>query len=316
MLGHHDIMQRRPRDTRVSTGKRIQPQDRDLIWFEQINRHGPLPSSYLHAFTEHLPECTNQTRAIKRMGDLFHEDNTPHGGAYLDRAWQQFETMNARYQEAVSELTPHSGEALRERGRYRTIYNEAGMYSGPEREWKHRLMTGQRDRACRFVHQDELFAEAPVSTRALPNPLHIPHEHSFFAPDQLFAIEYARHGKRLMGVEAERTRKTLETSNFKRKSYIRSFLQWREFIGSGRYRDYFGVTGGMVVLYVFPDAALMKSAMDLLLEMTEGKGNTFILFKAIPEFGRYFRVPKPKLDLFTAPWARAGRPEFQISLPQ
>jgi hypothetical protein len=133
-------------------------------------------------------------------------------------------------------------------------------------------------------------------------------------PDQLFADESAGRGKRVVAIEAEKTRKTLETSNFKRKSYVRSFAQWREFIGSGRYRDYFGVNGGMVVLYVFPDCGLMQSAIDLLLEMTHGKGNTFILFKAIPEFGRYFRVPKPKLDLFLFPWLRAGRPEINLNL--
>lgn len=310
----------------MTTGKRLYLQDRDIIWFEKLNQHGSLPSSYLHAFTSHLPDCSNETRAIKRLGDLFHEDNTPHGGAYLDRAWQQFETMHARYQDAVSELTPCAEAALREQGRYHTIHNEPGMYNGPEREWKHRLMTAcitasielasLRDTSYRYIHQDELFAEAPASTRALTNPLHIPHQQTFFAPDQLFAIEYAGYGRRLVAVEAEKTRKTLETSNFKRKSYIRSFMQWREFIGSGRCRDYFGITGGMVVLYVFPDDALMKSAMDLLLEMTEGKGNTFILFKAMPELGRYFRVPKPKLDLLTAPWARAGRPQFSINLPK
>lgn len=323
MLGTHDTIERRPRDTRTTTGKRIELQPRDLLWFEKLNLHGPLPSSYLHAFSQQLPEGRNETRAIKRLGDLFHEHSTPHGGPYLDRAWQQFETMHARYQDVVSELTPYGVEALRHAGRYHRIYNEPGLYSGPEREWKHRLMTAcitasielasLQDPATRFVHQDELLARAPASTRALAKPLHIPYQHTSFVPDQLFAIEYAGQGQRLIAVEAEKSRKTLATSAFTRKSYTRSFTQWREFIGTGRYRDHFGVAGGMVVLYVFADPALMHSAKDLLLEMTGGSGNTFILFKAMPEFGRYFRVPPPKPDLFTAPWERAGKSEFSIA---
>lgn len=322
MFGTHDAMQRRPRDRRVSTGKRIALQERDLIWFEKLNLHGPLPSSYLHAFTAQRPGCKDETRAIKRMGDLFHERGTAHQGPYLDRAPQQFETMHARYQDIVSELTPHSIAALREAGRHRTVHTEAGRYAGPEREWKHRLMTAcitasielasTRKPGCRFVHQDELLASTPPATRALPDPLRLPHRHTYFMPDQLFGIEYAGLGRRLVAVEAEKSRKTLETSDFARKSYQRSFLQWREFVGSGQYRTHFGTDAGMVVLYVFSDHALMQSAMRLLHAMTGGRGNTFILFKALPEFGCNLRVPQPQLDLFAAPWQRAGRDPFAI----
>ena len=119
-------------------------------------------------------------------------------------------------------------------------------------------------------------------------------------------------GRRLFAVEAEKSRKTLETSDVARKSYQRSFMQWREFIGSGQYRAHFGTDAGMVVLYVFSDQALMQSAMRLLQAMTEGRGNTFILFKACPEFSRNLRVPQPLLDLFSAPWQRAGRDPFAI----
>jgi len=79
----HDKIGRRRRDRRQSTGKRISAQERDLLWFQKLQEHGPLSSSYLHAFSNHLRR--NEKRASYRLTDLLHEDQTAHKGAYLDR---------------------------------------------------------------------------------------------------------------------------------------------------------------------------------------------------------------------------------------
>ncbi len=109
-----DTLGRRPRDRRQPTGKRITPQERDLIWFEKLHQHGPLSSTYLHGFTKHLRR--NEKRARDRLTDLFHETNTPQNGAYLDRPWQQFQTYDARYQDLVYDLAP-AGEKARKDAR-------------------------------------------------------------------------------------------------------------------------------------------------------------------------------------------------------
>ena len=85
-----------------------------MLTFEVLHRHGPLPSTFIHQFTKHVRRSEGRTK--ERLGHLYHEDNTPHGGPYLDRPWQQWQTMNPRYQPAMSEVTPYAEQVLKERG--------------------------------------------------------------------------------------------------------------------------------------------------------------------------------------------------------
>ncbi|NND50370.1 MAG: hypothetical protein HKN60_08980, partial [Rhizobiales bacterium] len=114
-----DTLNRRRRDRRQPTGKKITPQERDLVWFRKLHEHGPLSSSYLHAFTKDLRR--SEKRARDRLTDLFHEDRTPHGGAYLDRPWQQFRSFEARYQDLVFDLAPPAIAALKEAGQWSEV---------------------------------------------------------------------------------------------------------------------------------------------------------------------------------------------------
>lgn len=111
-VGHracHDSIGRQLQNKRSPTGKHKKPNDRSLVWFDKLHRHGPLPSSYLHAYTEHL--CRNAAWARWVLADLFHEDGV-HGEPYLDRPWQQFDTMDARYHDLVYDLTDAGRDAL------------------------------------------------------------------------------------------------------------------------------------------------------------------------------------------------------------
>ena len=48
----HDSLGRRLRTRSVSSGKKLFLTERDYEWFEVLHRHGPLPTSYIHAFTK------------------------------------------------------------------------------------------------------------------------------------------------------------------------------------------------------------------------------------------------------------------------
>ena len=87
---------------------------RDLLWFQKLHEHGPLSSSYLHAFSKHL--ARNEKRSRDRLTDLFNEGNTPHDGAYLTRPWQQFQTLDARYQDLVYDVAAPAAQALKQHG--------------------------------------------------------------------------------------------------------------------------------------------------------------------------------------------------------
>jgi hypothetical protein len=100
----YDAIHRRKRTRPVSTGKRVTPQDRDLLWFQKLHEHGPLPSSFLLAFAQDMRR--SEKRAKERLTDLFNEDNTAHDGTYLSRPLQQFRTIDSRYNQLVYDLTP------------------------------------------------------------------------------------------------------------------------------------------------------------------------------------------------------------------
>src|ERR1700733_4624043 len=106
-------MRRRLRYARQSTGKRVTATDRDLLWFQKIQQHGPLPSNYLLQFSYHL--CRSGTRALERLGDLYHESNTPHGGPYLDRPKKQWSAIS-KFERTVYDLAPAANQVLREQG--------------------------------------------------------------------------------------------------------------------------------------------------------------------------------------------------------
>src|SRR6185437_4843979 len=104
-------MRRRLRHARQSTCKRVALTERDFVWLRALQRHGPLPSSFLLAYTSDIRR--NDTRALERLGDLYHEANTPHGGPYLDRPVTQWSALS-KFQRTVYDLAPAAKQALHE----------------------------------------------------------------------------------------------------------------------------------------------------------------------------------------------------------
>ena len=92
-----DTLGRRTRTKRQSTRKIVRAMPRDLLWLEKLHYHGPLPTSYLHEFTCHLAK--DRARTLKRLAMLHHEVNL------LTRPTKQFDTMDARYNQLVYDLS-------------------------------------------------------------------------------------------------------------------------------------------------------------------------------------------------------------------
>ena len=130
-----DTLGRRNRMMPQSTGKRVRLTERDLLWMSKINTHGPLSSSELYAFGKHLG--ANEQRTKNRLTDLFNEDNNAHGKPYLTRPKQQFDTIDARYNELVYDLTRTGIKALQDHDMYH-LHN--GTSLGP---WWHGRLVAQ-----------------------------------------------------------------------------------------------------------------------------------------------------------------------------
>ena len=237
----NDAIGRRQSHTRSSTGKRIRLTDRDLLWLKKLARHGPLPTSYLLAFSSGTHD--SEKRAQERLGDLFHEGNTAHGGAYLDRPAQQFATLKAGYNQIVHDISKAGQKALREAG----LAEPGSIHHGP---WLHRHMvacTTASIELATLARSDLSFIPgSAVLDRAgseLRVPVTTPHPDTGrpntkdLIPDALFGVEYhTDRGSRyrFFVVEADRGTEPVTSRSWNRKSFLRHLAQYQAYVAEGR----------------------------------------------------------------------------------
>ena len=308
----HDSIERRLRNRRTPTGKRVAARVRDIEWFASLHRHGPLSSSYLHEFTKRL--CVSEKAARARLADLFHESCTHHGGAYLDRPWQQFDTIDARYQELIYDLTPVSVAALKERGDWHGPVNPGGP-------WKHRYMVASitasielmcREHGFRYIPGYEILERAGADLQStVPYTWNGAAKRATLTPDALFAIDYGG-GFRAFVVEADRNTEPNRPKSHTRKSWLRNILQYRNFIGDRLYKEHYGLNCPLMLLVVTTSKRHMMNVLDVV-EDVAGR-NTYMCFSSAENFGSIFKPSDVLRPLFTDGWKRAGQPDFRLGI--
>lgn len=322
----HDTLNRRYRLVRPSPdvqfefirqpkGRKVTLQDRDYLWLEKINQHGPLSSSTLRAFSRILRK--SDKRATERLGDLFHEDQTPHGGPYLERPSQQRSHCNPFLDDLIYDLAPAAQAALTERGI--PLYPRGGW-------WVHQFMNAyitssidlatRRDPGLRFIPQHEITGNRAVVVEYTDPETRQPASAKLI-PDALFGIQYGDK-RRYFVLETDRKTERINPSvAFTRKSVRRFILQYREFIGRGLYKAAYGIDAGMILLVVTTNPVHQRNMMQLAKELSgAGTGNNFMCFACLPVFDiPFFKPPPPNYGLFETPYERAGRDPFPINLP-
>lgn len=306
-----DSIGRRSRSKAISTGKRVTPQARDLLWFAKLAEHGPLPTSFLIAYAKGTHKSPK--RAQERLTDLFNEADTPHGGAYLTRPAQQFRTLDSRYNQLVYDLAPAALVALKRNG-----MTVDPVRSGP---WLHSFMvsciTASVELACRdrtdvkFIPQSAILTRANTSLRwsvELSDPGTGAIYSKDLIPDAVFGLEYVtEQGSRFRfyALEADRATEPTTSSTFHRKSFERHLLQYAQYIEAGEYREHLKLTAPMLVLNVTTSEARAARMMTLTGEHFP-EGNNYQLFAIWDAFSTPFTPPVPKPDLLTGNWHRQG----------
>ena len=316
-----DSIGRRSRLRATSTGKRVSPTARDILWFSKLAEHGPLPTSFLLAFSRDSHASVKCAR--ERLTDLFHETDTADGGSYLIRPSQQFRTIDSRYNQLVYDLAPAGWRAL-ERSGMNGVRPIAP--SGP---WLHRFMTscitasveiatlGREDIA--FITQSEILARTKADLRypvTITDPSTgwlVPKD---LIPDAVFGLRYytgCGDRFRFFTVEADRATEPTTSSNWNRKSFERSLLQYEAYIAGGAYRDHLNLTAPLLVLNILSDAKRMERMVEFVTSRYPA-GNAFMLFQTWEDFGPVFRPPEPNMDLLAGAWSRGGMTPFCLNM--
>ncbi len=305
-----DSLHRRKRTEPQSTGKRIKPQPRDLLWFAKLQEHGPLPSSFLLQYCQETHASAK--RAQERLTDLFNENNTPDSGSYLSRPPQQFRTIDSRYNSLVYDLTKPSRKALDQ-----AECKETGnVNAGP---WVHRLMvsciTASIDLACKerddvnYISSSKILERAGTELRCsvtVTDPSSGNRYEKNLLPDAIFGLEYVNNGTskyRFFVVEADRSTEPATTTNFNRKSFLRSLLQYQQYVEGGLYRKHLGLTAPLLVLNVTTDEKRVAKMLDVTAKLFP-EGNSYMLFQHWDDFGTIFKPPGVNLDLLERAWER------------
>jgi hypothetical protein len=312
-----DALNRRSRFAgRQPSGKKIILGDRDFRYFEVLERHGPLPSTYLYALTCDL--ARNHKGHQQRLTELYNEDNTPHRGFYLERPEQQYASMNARYQPMSYELTEQGRQALRHHGIPRQ------MWEAPNGPYLHRFMTAcitaSIELACqklgfKYLSQADIFAhrKCPPELKEAEHPLGLPCGDGVIIPDQLFGIDYG--GKfRFFVLESDRKTETIVSTKAIAKSFANKLRRYQYVLEHQTYREVWGIPA-LTVMIVTVSEPHMRTMIDQLgIYAKDDKIANRFIFKSKPEFGKYWTVPNIMNALVSDPWARVGT-SLDISKP-
>ena len=300
----HDTLGRRRRDTATSRGELVRITPRDLLWFEALHRHGPLPLPYLHAFT-HASNASYHA-STRRAATLFHE-------GYLTRPHQQFATLDARCQTLVYDLSGRSKEELR-RNNLRRQYAPKPSPS----HWRHDFMVAcitasieisTAGTGCGYIHRDEIL-NRNGTTLSFDVSSVASGRDALLRPDSIFGIRYPSGRARLVVVEADCGTEVLAARGW-RKSIERNAGQYRAFIGERRYREALGTDAGILLLYATTSPRRMSNLIDVWRATHDGKC-PYAIFACLPEFVRYFKPPQILTRLFTAPYERIAVEPFHL----
>ena len=303
-----DALNRRDRFAgRQPTGKRIVLQERDYQCFAAMERHGPLPSTFLYSFTKDT--ARNFKGFQQRLTDLYNEDNTPHRGFYLDRPRQQFASLNARYQPMMYELTPLGRKALRDNQIPEQIFESlSGSYL-------HRFMTAcltasieltVQAAGFRYISQAEIFThpKCPKNVLTQNHQLALPCRSGYIIPDQLFGIDYGG-SYRFFVLEADRNTESVLSKKCRANAFGKKLESYLEVLSSQCFRDVWGIPS-LYVMTISTSENHVRTMMEALKGMANARLASRFLFKVKPAFGKYWAVPEVMEDLVSVPWERVG----------
>jgi len=310
----------RPRTRRRPTGKVIKLNDRALDIFDRLDRNVLLPTNYLHAFLG-----GNLTNLSNRLGDLYHENNTPpYFGWYLERPEGQWRAMNARYVPATHKNMPLAERALRDTGR------QVRQKPNLSNSFFHDLMactlgagfelSARADPRINYLSWEDIrdHERTPAKTREMSAPFNIRLRGRDLRPDDRpFGFRYAKpDGKTrsilFAGIEADRRTEPLTAATLRHSSMAQKFEDYREFIEREIYKSHFGFPFIPLVPIVTVSDARMRNMMLLLSDFCGRSTAKYFLFRAIPAFASFEHSIPVIDDLLTTPWQRVHHEPLRL----
>lgn len=286
--------------------RRLVLTEADLLACAAIDRHGPLPTHYLYAFSKVLRRDYSQLQ--NRLTELY--NGTRAQPPWLVRPPQQFASFHARYQHLVYDLAPPARLALGERG---WLARWSPKRTDP---FVHRLMLacagasfeqGAKGRGLRYIDREEILAHPKAArARRAANPLAIPlpsiGAQRALVPDDLFGFEYSGAGYRFFAVEIDRNTESVERKALTQTAFGRKVAGYLQLLRAHAYRDWWGIPN-LTILTVTTNELHRLNMLAHVASQNEPILGSRFAFASETGFGANWRVPRNLLDLLNRPWS-------------
>lgn len=279
--------------------RRLVLTDADILIFEAIHRHGPLPSNYLYEFTKHLRK--DQSHLQNRLTEFYNGDAV---GPYLTRPQQQFAGFEARYQHMVYDLAPRAKAFVNtRRSTKRTdpfLHQLMGACVGASIE------LGSVQKGLRYIPREEIFSHPKCGdARNAIHPMAIPVSgvaQKALIPDDLFGLEYPGAGFRFFAVEIDRNTESIERKNMEQNAFGRKIACYLDVLRNQLFRSWWGLPN-LSVLTVTTNAIHAANILDFIRKQDEKRYQDRFAFAVATDFGANWRVPRTVLSgLLDEPW--------------
>jgi hypothetical protein len=318
-INTRDTLGRRFRDVTQSTGKNIEREQTDLDWFEMIHRIGHQTSSALYERTK--ADRRNRTWALFRMRDLRHENKSEYGGPTFFFPPRQTYAHRADRNLIVNDITERAERALEAADRF---YRNTPTTNN--QQWKHDFMGSTitasiylavlQSPSYKFIFQDEIIARIKQRSFQFPylfkakDGSSIPKQ-AKLKPDGFFGIRYPNGEERIFIREEDCATEPNRSGKMDIKNHHDNIQQYTELLREGNRRSAIFGDARVVVLNTFSNPEKMRNVMNLVMELSQGRGSNYQCYHAWPAFGDFFRPPHPDLSLF-GEWGRAGNVPLDI----
>lgn len=128
-----------------------------------------------------------------------------------------------------------------------------------------------------------------------------------------FGKRYEDGTARFFSLETEHKTDT-RANNLSKTSFLKKVLAMMYIADNKLYRTAWGIPN-LIHLVVCASQHMIDERKDLILELTGGKGLSYVAFAVLPALEDAFNVPKPTPEFFTQGWQRAGHPDLILSSP-
>jgi len=279
--------------TRKRVGKRGDPlprlATRAFTWLSWINRHGPLPSTYLYEITRDTHRCKDT--ALRQMQTLCQQ------GIFF-RPPQQKSALYAPFNPYIYDLTNRGYDALFEQGVEPNLARPTGHFP-------HLFLTACVTASIEMnaMKNDATYVEASAILGLRNVGLGIPLKSSTLIPDQLFAVKNSE-GYRVFACEVDRGTEPAKSAKL-RKSYQSSLQAYNEVLSGDLHRRHYGIKSNLILLWVFASKGRQKMFREQL-ETRGGPMRGHCFTTTVEGFHDGWRPPRDPLLPNTCNWQGVG----------